>query len=148
MLASFSDNVQPGLQQFSEQWNLSLSQLGPQQYSRYTLFNTQGSLFSPGLPAGDKRVLCESVAGGAYQNITLTANNQTNSVTVTSAEGTQTFQNVGNITANQTQVSQFCTGGGSEIPFYFSDPAVVVFMLGWVALAAGLSYYTFDLVDL
>ena len=148
MLAGFSDNVQPGLRRFSEQWNLSLSQLGPQQYSRYSLFNTQGSLFSPGLPTGDKRALCESVAGGSYENVTLTANNQTNTVAVNSSGGTQTFQNVGNITANQTQMQSFCAGGGSEIPFYFSDPAVVVFMLAWVGLAAGLSYYTFDLVDL
>ena len=148
MLASFSDNVQPSLQQFANQWNLSWSQLGSQQYSRYSLFNTQGSLFSPGLPAGDKRVLCESVAGGLYQNATLTTNNQTNTVTVTTADGAQTFRNVGNISVNQTQMSSFCTGGGSEIPFYFSDPAVVLFMLGWVGLAAALSYYTFNIVDL
>jgi ABC-2 type transport system permease protein len=148
MLASFSDNVQPGLLQFADRWNLSLSQLGPQQYSRYTLFNTQGSLFSPALPTGDKRVLCESVAGGAYENVTLTTNNQTNTVTVNSSEGTEVFGNLGNITANQTQMQSFCAGGGSEIPFYFSDPAAVLLMLGWIGLAAALSYYTFDLVDL
>ncbi|MFC6757053.1 MULTISPECIES: ABC transporter permease [Haloarcula] len=148
MLASFSDDVQPRLQQFAEQWDLSLSQLGPQQYSRYNLFDTQGSLFSAGLPDEDKRVLCESVSGGTYENATVAANNQTNTVTVTTSEQTQTFQNVGNITANETQAQAFCTAGGGDLPFYFSDPAVVLFMLGWIALAAGLSYYTFDLVDL
>lgn len=148
MLTRFSDDVQPGLQRFADQWELPWTQLGPQQYSRYNLFNVQGSFFSQGLPTADKRTLCESIAGGAYENATITTNNQTNTVTVTTAEQTQTLQSAGNITANQTQMSTFCTGGGSEIPFYFSDPAIVLFMLGWIGVAAAISYYTFDRVDL
>jgi ABC-2 type transport system permease protein len=147
MLARFSQPVQPRLQNFADQWQLPWSQLSPQQYARYNLFNVQGSFFSPGLPTGDKRTLCENVVGGAYRNATLTTNNQTQTVTVASETGTRTFQNVGEITSNATQTATFCTGG-SGLPFYLSDPAVVLFMFGWVGLAAAFSYYTFDRVDL
>ncbi|PSQ06301.1 hypothetical protein BRC92_01070 [Halobacteriales archaeon QS_4_69_31] len=41
-----------------------------------------------------------------------------------------------------------CQGGGSGVPFYFSDAAVFVYLLAWIAVAAGISYYTFDRVDL
>ena len=147
MLTRFSKPVQPGLQRFADQWNLDLAQLSPQQYSRYNLFNVQGSFFSPGLPAADKQTLCEGVVGGTYKNVTLSSNNQTQTITASTNGQTQTFTNVGNITANQTQVSTFCTGG-SDLPFYLSDPAVVVFLLAWVGVAAAISYYTFDRVDL
>jgi hypothetical protein len=40
-----------------------------------------------------------------------------------------------------------CTGG-SDLPFYLSDPAVVAFMLAWIGVAAAISYRTFDSVDL
>jgi len=147
MLTRFSKPVQPSLQRFADQWNLDLAQLSPQQYSRYNLFNVQGSFFSPGLPAADKQTLCEGVVGGTYKNVTLSSNNQTQTITASTNGQTQTFTNVGNITANQTQVSTFCTGG-SDLPFYLSDPAVVVFLLAWVGVAAAISYYTFDRVDL
>jgi len=147
MLASFSDNVQPRLQEFENQWDLGLSQLSAQQYSRYNLFDVQGTLFSPGLPAEDKRTLCENVIGATYQNVTVATNNQTNTITVSTDTTTRTLEATQNITANQTEMSTFCTGG-SDLPFYLSDPAVALFMLGWVGLTAAVSYYTFDLVDL
>jgi ABC-2 type transport system permease protein len=40
-----------------------------------------------------------------------------------------------------------CTATGS-LPVYYSDAAVVVFMLLWIGVAATLSYYTFSLADL
>jgi ABC-2 type transport system permease protein len=40
-----------------------------------------------------------------------------------------------------------CSGNGS-LPFYYSDPAVVAFMLLWIGVAAAVSYYTFNLADL
>ena len=122
MLARFSQPVQPRLQQAASLAGENLTQLSPQQYSRYNLFNVQGGFFSPGLPTGDKIALCENVVGANYQNVTVTAQ-------------------------NQTQTLSFCTGG-SSLPFYLSDPAVLLFMLGWVGLAAAFSYYTFDRVDL
>jgi len=53
----------------------------------------------------------------------------------------------------QTQQSLFgevvtCQPGANPIPFIYSDPAVVVFMLAWIGIAATLSYYTFNLADL
>jgi ABC-2 type transport system permease protein len=146
MLTRFSQPVQPQLQSFANRWNLSLSQMSPQQYSRYNLFNVQGSLFSPGLPAADQRSLCESVVGATYRNVTLTTNNASRTVTVTNGNQTQVFQNM-NVSRNVTQTSSFCTGG-SDLPFYLSDPAVVLFLLAWVGIAAAFSYYTFDRVDL
>jgi ABC-2 type transport system permease protein len=41
-----------------------------------------------------------------------------------------------------------CEAGGSGLPFYLSDPAVFVSLLVWIGLAAAVSYYTFDRVDL
>ena len=41
-----------------------------------------------------------------------------------------------------------CESAGSGIPFYFSDPAVFVSLFLWIGLAAAISYYTFDRVDL
>jgi ABC-2 type transport system permease protein len=41
-----------------------------------------------------------------------------------------------------------CQTGGSGLPFYVSDPAVFVSLLLWIGLAAAISYYTFDRVDL
>ncbi|QIO21080.1 ABC transporter permease [Haloarcula sp. JP-L23] len=41
-----------------------------------------------------------------------------------------------------------CAPGSGSLPFYYSDPAVVVFMLAWIGIAASVSYYTFNLADL
>ncbi|MBX0324222.1 ABC transporter permease [Halomicroarcula sp. F13] len=41
-----------------------------------------------------------------------------------------------------------CAPGSGSLPFYYSDPAVVVFMLTWIGIAASISYYTFNLADL
>ncbi|WP_135303686.1 ABC transporter permease subunit [Haloarcula amylovorans] len=41
-----------------------------------------------------------------------------------------------------------CQAGSNPIPFVYSDPFVVVFMLVWVGIAATISYYTFNLADL
>ena len=41
-----------------------------------------------------------------------------------------------------------CQSAGSSVPVYFSDPAVFVSLLLWIGLAAAISYYTFDRVDL
>lgn len=41
-----------------------------------------------------------------------------------------------------------CAPGSGSLPFFYSDPAVVVFMLMWIGIAASISYYTFSLVDL
>ncbi|PSP33518.1 hypothetical protein BRC64_03440 [Halobacteriales archaeon QH_10_67_22] len=41
-----------------------------------------------------------------------------------------------------------CQGGAGGVPFYFSDAAVFVYLLAWVGVAAAVSYYTFDQVDL
>ena len=48
------------------------------------------------------------------------------------------------------QVAQVpvCEGGNTPVPFFYSDPAVLVFMLVWVGIAAAVSYYTFNVVDL
>jgi ABC-2 type transport system permease protein len=55
--------------------------------------------------------------------------------------------------AAQTQQTPFgailnCTPGSNPLPFFYSDPAVVVFMLAWIGVAATVSYYTFNLADL
>jgi ABC-2 type transport system permease protein len=122
ILAGFSDSVQPGLVRLSEQSGEQLTQMGAAQYARYNLFNVRGGFLSPGLPDADKRALCENVVGATYRNVTVTVQ-------------------------NQTQTTSVCTGG-SDLPFYLSDPAVVVFMLSWIGIAAAVSYYTFDQVDL
>lgn len=51
--------------------------------------------------------------------------------------------------AQETPFGTFvtCTADGS-LPFYYSDPGVLVFMLLWIGVAATLSYYTFNLADL
>ena len=41
-----------------------------------------------------------------------------------------------------------CESAGSSVPFYFSDPAVFLSLFLWIGLAAAISYYTFDRVDL
>jgi len=41
-----------------------------------------------------------------------------------------------------------CQPGANPIPFFYSDPAVVVFMLAWIGVAATISYYTFNIADL
>ncbi|MFB6140252.1 MAG: ABC transporter permease subunit [Halosimplex sp.] len=41
-----------------------------------------------------------------------------------------------------------CRSAGSAIPFYFSDAAVFVSLFLWIGIAAAISYYTFDRVDL
>ena len=75
----------------------------------------------------------------------------------------------GMFSQNSTQMQEICTGvlngnatvrqslfGNTtvcgdtvrSIPFYFSDPAVFVYMVAWIAVAAAISYYTFNLMDL
>jgi ABC-2 type transport system permease protein len=49
---------------------------------------------------------------------------------------------------NQTVPRQVCQAGQQSVPIYFSDPAVFVYLLLWIGLAAVVSYYTFDRVDL
>ncbi|WP_276273204.1 ABC transporter permease [Haloarcula litorea] len=56
--------------------------------------------------------------------------------------GTRTVEVFG-----QSQEIQACVESNG-IPFFYSDPAVVVFMLAWIAVAAAVSYYTFSLADL
>ncbi|WP_459194546.1 ABC transporter permease subunit [Halosimplex sp. J119] len=41
-----------------------------------------------------------------------------------------------------------CESAGSSIPLYFSDPAVFLSFILWIGVAAAISYYTFDKVDL
>lgn len=41
-----------------------------------------------------------------------------------------------------------CEEGARTLPVYFSDPAVFLYIFLWIGLAALLSYYTFNLVDL
>ncbi|WP_123536148.1 ABC transporter permease subunit [Halosimplex salinum] len=41
-----------------------------------------------------------------------------------------------------------CESAGSSLPLQFSDPAVFVSFFLWIGLAAAISYYTFDRVDL
>jgi ABC-2 type transport system permease protein len=98
--------------------------LGAQQAARYRMFNVQGGFLSPGLPDPDKASLCMDVVNGLYQNTTV-----------------QTFTG-----ENTTQ--KVCSEAGGSVPFYFSDIAVVVYMLAWIGLAAVFSYRTFDQVDL
>jgi ABC-2 type transport system permease protein len=56
----------------------------------------------------------------------------------------------GNATVQQTLFGNqtVCQSAGDTVPFYFSDPAVFVYLLVWIGVAAALSYYTFDRVDL
>jgi len=49
---------------------------------------------------------------------------------------------------NQTIPRQVCQAGQQSVPVYFSDPAVFVYLVAWIGLAAAISYYTFDRVDL
>jgi ABC-2 type transport system permease protein len=48
----------------------------------------------------------------------------------------------------QTVQVPTCMGGGTPIPFFYSDPVVLVFMIAWIGIAATISYYTFNLADL
>jgi len=41
-----------------------------------------------------------------------------------------------------------CQPGQAGIPFIYSDPAVLVYMLAWIGVAAAISYYTFAKADL
>ncbi|QLH84608.1 ABC transporter permease subunit [Halosimplex pelagicum] len=56
----------------------------------------------------------------------------------------------GNPSVRQTMFGNqtVCQAGGSGLPVYFSDPAVFASFLVWIGLAAAISYYTFDRVDL
>jgi len=49
---------------------------------------------------------------------------------------------------NQTVPRQVCQAGQQSVPIYFSDVAVFVYLVAWIGLAAVVSYYTFDRVDL
>jgi len=58
---------------------------------------------------------------------------------------------LGNATVQQTAFGgnrTVCQSVGNAVPFYFSDAAVFVYLLLWIGLAAAISYYTFDRVDL
>ncbi|MDS0259943.1 ABC transporter permease [Haloarcula sp. S1CR25-12] len=48
----------------------------------------------------------------------------------------------------QTVQVPTCNGGGTPVPFFYSDPVVAVFMVAWIGIAATVSYYTFSLADL
>lgn len=56
----------------------------------------------------------------------------------------------GNATTRQTLFGNqtVCQSAGDAVPFYFSDAAVFVYLLVWIGVAAAISYYTFDRVDL
>ncbi|MDS0282102.1 ABC transporter permease subunit [Haloarcula onubensis] len=56
----------------------------------------------------------------------------------------------GNVETVQTIFGEqvTCQAGSGSVPFYFSDPVVFVAMISWFAIAAALSYYTFNTVDL
>ncbi|WP_254272569.1 ABC transporter permease subunit [Haloarcula marina] len=41
-----------------------------------------------------------------------------------------------------------CAPGSGSLPIFYSDAAVLLFMLVWVGIAATVSYYTFNLADL
>jgi ABC-2 type transport system permease protein len=41
-----------------------------------------------------------------------------------------------------------CQAAGTSLPFYISDPAVFVYLLLWIGIAAFVSYRTFTLADL
>ena len=49
---------------------------------------------------------------------------------------------------NQTFERPVCEAGSQAVPLYFSDPAVFVYLLAWIGVAAAVSYYTFEKVDL
>lgn len=57
---------------------------------------------------------------------------------------TRQVQTFGNRTINRT----VCQAGGDPVPLYFSDGAIFVYLIAWVGVAAAVSYYTFDRVDL
>lgn len=86
--------------------------------ARFGMFS-QGGLFSAGIPTEGLNTICGSMLGGSP-------------VAEETAFGT-------------TRVVCQPTGG---LPVYFSDPAVVVYMLLWIGVAAAISYYTFNLADL
>lgn len=72
---------------------------------------------------GQRAEICSDVIRGSFEN--------------------QTVQTAfGNVT------QKACLAGDQSLPVYFSDPAVVVYLVAWVALAVGVSYYFFDLADL
>ena len=71
----------------------------------------------------DRQTICTEVLNGAWTSNTVEFGGQTVQVPT-------------------------CAGGGSPVPFYYSDPAVLVAMVAWIAVAAALSYYTFSVVDL
>lgn len=56
----------------------------------------------------------------------------------------------GNVETVQTIFGEqvTCQAGSGSVPFYFSDPVVLVAMVSWFGIAAALSYYTFNIVDL
>jgi len=57
----------------------------------------------------------------------------------------------GNATVRQTAFGgnqTVCQAASDGVPLYFSDAAVFVYLLLWIGLAAAISYYTFDRVDL
>jgi len=78
------------------------------------------SMFGRG---ANRQVVCTDVLNGAWE--------------------TQTVQFLG-----QAQQISTCSGGGTPVPFYYSDPVVAVFMVAWIGIAATLSYYTFAIADL
>jgi ABC-2 type transport system permease protein len=63
---------------------------------------------------------------------------------------TDVIGGAGNVTQSQFGPPRFsCTGGSdAAVSALYSDPAVVVFMLLWIGIAAAISYYTFNIVDL
>lgn len=79
---------------------------------------SQGGLFSSGLPSESLNTICGDVLGGSPA----------------------------------VQRSQFgeqiVCESGTGVVGYFSDPAVLLFMLVWIGVAAAVSYYTFNLADL
>ncbi|MFC7018098.1 MULTISPECIES: ABC transporter permease subunit [Haloarcula] len=87
------------------------------------------------------------------------------------AEGSNAMRSsrFGMFSQNTTQMQEICTGvlngnatlqrglfgnttvcgeSARSIPFYVSDPAVFVYMVAWIGVAAALAYYTFSVVDL
>jgi len=86
--------------------------------ARFGMFS-QGGLLSPGLPAESLNTICGSVLGG-------------------SPAQQETAFGSARVVCNT----------GSGLPVYFSDPAVFVYMLLWIGVAAAISYYTFNLADL
>lgn len=92
----------------------------------------------------------------------------TNSMLADSSNGMRSSR-FGMFSQNSTEMQEICTGvlngnatvqrglfgnttvcgdSAQSIPFYFSDPAVFVYMVAWIGIAAALAYYTFNIVDL